>query len=270
MERAASQAGEWSQGEVYERYVGRWSRLIALQFVQWLGVPAGAAWLDVGCGTGALSQTILETCSPQQIKAIDSSAVYLAFARHRLNDARVHLETADAQDLPVKSGACGAAVSGLVLNFVPHPEKMVAEMKRTVCPGGTLALYVWDYASKMQLMRHFWNAAAALDPTARALDEGRRFPICNPDSLRALLVEAGLDGIDVLPIDIETCFRDFDEYWKPFEGAQGPASAYAMSLSAEARGRLRGRLRDALPFAVDGSIPLVARAWAIRATNPPS
>ncbi|HVO42214.1 MAG TPA: hypothetical protein VMT34_06315, partial [Aggregatilineales bacterium] len=130
--------------------------------------------------------------------------------------------------------------------------------------GGTVAVYVWDYAGKMQFMRHFWDAATALDPTAYDRDEGRRFPVCRPEPLQQLWQAAGLNDVEVRPIDISTDFRDFDDYWTPFLGGQGPAPAYAMSLSEERRAALRERIRVGLPFAVDGSIPLVARAWAVR------
>jgi hypothetical protein len=141
---------------------------------------------------------------------------------------------------------------------------MVSEMKRAVRPGGIVALYIWDYAGKMQMMRHFWNAAAALDPTAQDLDEGRRFPICNPDGLSKLFQDAGLAEVETRPIDIATDFKDFDDYWSPFLGGQAPAPKYATSLSEEQRARLRERLYNSLPFALDGSIPLVARAWAVK------
>jgi len=141
---------------------------------------------------------------------------------------------------------------------------MVAEMARAVRKNGIVALYVWDYAGKMQLMRHFWNAAAALDSAAHDLDEGRRFPICNPDSLSNLFRDAGLLQIETRPIDISTDFNDFDDYWTPILGGQGPAPGYAMSLSEERRAQLRDRIYNSLPFALDGSIPLVARAWAIK------
>ena len=131
-------------------------------------------------------------------------------------------------------------------------------------PEGIVAAYVWDYAGKMQLMRHFWNAAAALDPAAYDLDEGRRFPICHPEPLRELFQGAGLHQVEVRPIDIATDFQDFDDYWSPFLGGQGPAPGYAQSLSDERRAALRERIRAGLPFALDGSIPLVARAWAVR------
>ena len=127
-----------------------------------------------------------------------------------------------------------------------------------------VALYVWDYAGKMQFMRHFWNAAAAVDPAARELDEGRKSPICDPDALQALFQAAGLVDIETQPIDISTTFKDFDDFWSPFLGGQGPAPSYLMSLSEEKRTQLRDRIYNSLPFALDGTIPLVARVWAIK------
>lgn len=140
-------------------------------------------------------------------------------------------------------------------------------MIRAVRSGGLVAAYAWDYADKMELMRYFWDAAVALDPAASALDEGRRFRLCAPDPLRDLFVQAGLSEVQIRPIDIATRFRNFDDYWIPFLGGQGPAPAYAVSLSAEDRAVLRDRLRAALPMAADGSINLTARAWAVRGTQ---
>jgi len=181
--------------------------------------------------------------------------------------ARAMFETGDSQALPVESETYDASVSGLVLNFVPQPSQMIAEMARAVRKGGVIALYVWDYASKMQMMRHFWNAATALNPAAHDLDEGRRFPVCNPDSLTELFQNTGLSQVEVHPIDVSTDFKDFDDYWSPFLGGQGPAPGYAMSLSEERRAQLRERIYNSLPFALDGSIPLVARAWAVKGTK---
>jgi hypothetical protein len=137
-------------------------------------------------------------------------------------------------------------------------------MARAVRPEGLVAAYVWDYAGKMELMRHFWNAAVELDRAAMELDEGRRFPLCQPSPLTELFTQAGLREVQVLPIDVPTRFRDFDDYWTPFLGGQGPAPGYAMSLSEERREVLRDRIRARLPIASDGSIELIARAWAVR------
>jgi len=254
----------WAAGALYEPYVGRWSRLVAQEFLKWIAVPIRCQWLDVGCGTGALSQTILNTCDPQIVKGIDRSDGFVAYARDKVNDPRVIFEVGDAQALPVDSDVYDAAVSGLVLNFVPQPEMMISEMVRAVKELGVVAVYVWDYADKMQLMRYFWDAAIALDPAVADLDESPRFPICNPYALRELFQKAGLNQVEARAIDVDTHFKDFDDYWNPFLGGQGPAPSYAMSLSDEKRAQLRERIRASLPVASDGSIPLIARAWAVK------
>jgi SAM-dependent methyltransferase len=254
----------WASGAAYESYVGRWSQLVAREFLRWLNVPADNHWLDVGCGTGALSQSILELAAPGQVTGLDRSAEQVVFARERMSAERVQFAVGDAQSLAVETGTCQAAVSGLMLNFIPDPRRAVMEMVRVVTAGGVVAAYVWDYAGKMQLMRHFWSAAAALDPVARDLDEGRRFPLCQPEPLHDLFHSAGLSDVEVRPIDIATDFRDFDDYWQPFLGRQGPAPGYVGSLTAEQRETLREQIRAGLPFALDGSIRLVARAWAVR------
>ncbi len=244
--------------------MGRWSRLVARDFLKWLAVQPGSQWLDVGCGTGALSQTILRETASDRVKGIDRSAEYIAHAREQVQDERASFEVGDAQTLPDTVLRYDVAVSGLVLNFIPKPGTAVSEMARMVRPGGSVAAYVWDYAGKMQLMRYFWNAAAALDPDAFDLDEGRRFPLCQPTPLTELFQSAGLKHVEVCAIDIATDFRGFEDYWSPFLGGQGPAPSYAMSLSEGRRVALRERIRAGLPFALDGSIPLVARAWAVR------
>jgi ubiquinone/menaquinone biosynthesis C-methylase UbiE len=259
-----SKKDNWASGDLYEPYVGRWSRLVAQEFLKWLDRPMDGHWLDVGCGTGALSQTILNICNPQAIKGIDRSEGFVAYARSKVNDPRVTFDVGDAQSLPVDSESYDAAISGLVLNFVPEPAKMISEMSRAVKKDGRVAVYVWDYADKMQMMRHFWDAAIALDPTVADLDESPRFPICKPEALRELFQSSGLDQVETRAIDVETHFKGFDDYWNPFLGGQGPAPTYAMSLSEEKRATLRERIRAGLPFAADGSIPLIARAWAVK------
>ena len=254
----------WANGDMYERYIGRWSRLVAREFLEWLAVPAGSQWLDVGCGTGALSQTILQLAEPAQIKGIDRSEGFVNFARERVQDSRVWFEVGDAESLTDASDTFDAVVSGLVLNFIPHPERALAEITRVTRPGGVVAVYVWDYAEGMQLIRHFFDAAIALDPNAIEHDEGPRFPICRPDELRQLFDASGLQNVKVHPIEVPTVFHDFDDYWSPFLGGQGPAPSYVMSLNEEHRALLRERIRAGLPFNSDGSISLMARAWAAR------
>lgn len=254
----------WAAGDRYEPYVGRWSRKVAAGLLDWLERPPGLAWLDVGCGTGALSSQVLERSRPAAIVGVDPSAEFIAHARSRIADGRATFLVGDAQALPVPSGAFDVAAAALVLNFVPRPEVALQEMSRAVKPGGTVAAYVWDYADRMQLMRCFWDAAVALQPAARELDEARRFPMCRPDALKALFEGAGLQAVEVRAIDIATTFRDFDDFWAPFLGGQGPAPGYAMSLDETDRAALRERIRDSLPVREDETIALVARAWAAR------
>ena len=256
----------WAAGDAYEPYVGRWSRLVAREFVAWLGVAGGAAWLDVGCGPGALSQTVLETADPAAVVAVDPSLGFLANARARLGGP-VRLAAADARRLPVADARVDVAVSGLVLNFVPDPAAAVAEMARVTRPGGRVAAYVWDYAGRMELIRRFWDAAVALDPAAGELDEGRRFGLCRPEPLARLFRDAGLGAVAGRAIEVPPRFRDFDDYWTPFLGGQGPAPGYALALDEGRRAALREALRARLPVAADGSIPLVARAWAVAGTR---
>jgi len=252
----------WASGEAYERYVGRWSRLVAAEFVDWLAVEPARRWLDVGCGTGALTATILERADPAAVVAVDPSPAQLETAEQHIHDHRAHFVPGDAGRLP--AGEFDVAVSGLVLNFVPDAGAAVASMAGRVVPSGVVGAYVWDYAGRMELMRRFWDAAAALDPAAVALDEASQFPICHPEALAARWRDAGLAGVETRAIDAPTVFADFEDFWAPFEGGQGPAPRYAMSLDEGRRAALRERLRATLPTAGDGSISLIARAWAVR------
>ena len=267
-DRTGGVDSSWDSGGAYELYVGRWSRLVAREFMGWLAVPPGRRWLDVGCGTGALAHTILEHAAPSEVVGIDPSAAYVASAGALMDDdPRARFEIGDAQALRAPAATFDVVVSGLVLNFVPQAERAVAKMARSTRPGGTVGAYVWDYAQGMGLIRHFWDAADALDPKAKELDEGRRFWLCKPEPLRRLFLSAGLEDVEVNAIEVATRFRDFDDYWSPFLGGQGPAPSYAMSLSQERRGELRERIRRSLPSDPEGGIPLTARAWAIRSVR---
>jgi SAM-dependent methyltransferase len=258
----------WASGDAYEPFVGRWSRLVARQFVKWLDVPPGGSWLDVGCGTGALTETILAAAGPASVEGIDPSEGFVAHAAAHVRDPRASFRVGDARELPFGEASFDAVASALVLNFVPEPERAVTEQVRVVRGGGTVAAYVWDYAVGMELLRHYWDAVVSLDHAAAALDEGIRFPVARPDLLRDLFVGAGLESVEVRPIDIPTRFVDFDDYWRPFLGGQGPAPSYAISLSEERRDALRDRIRSGLPVAPDGSIALRARAWAVKGRHP--
>lgn len=241
------QAESWASGVAYEPYIGRWSRLIAREFLGWLPVQGGERWLEVGCGTGALTNTVAEMAAPAMVFATDRSTAYVDHARARARAGPVRFLVADAMQLPVRPGVTDAVVSGLLLNFLPAPAAGVVEMMRLARVGGMVAAYVWDYAGRMELLRVFWDTAVELDPAAARLDEGRRFPVCEPRELERLWREAGLVDVQITGIEVGTTFQDFEDYWHPFLGAQGPAPAYVASLDAQRQATLRERLRARLP-----------------------
>jgi SAM-dependent methyltransferase len=248
--------------DAYDAYVGRWSRQVSVAFLRWLDLPPGLRWLDVGCGTGALTAAIVANGQPESVVGVDPSAAFLAQARTTLPGVTFH--EGDARELPLFDDDVDVVVSGLALNFVPQPSQAVAEFTRVAKPGATVAAYVWDYADGMAMIRYLFDAATTLDTGAAELDEGRRFPLCRAEALEQLWNDHGLAAVAVEPIEVPTTFRDFDDYWSPFLGGQGPAPGYVMSLTDDRRAELRELLRDRLPTREDGSIPLTARAWAVR------
>jgi SAM-dependent methyltransferase len=260
-------AEAWASDQAYEPYVGRWSRLVAPRFLQWLPAAPPSAWCDVGCGTGALAHAVLATENPTRVLGVDPSEGYLAAARRAAAELPFDAAVGSATAIPAPDGQFGRVVSALALNFVPRPDEALAEMRRVTRPGGLIGAYVWDYAEGMQLIRMFWDAAIALDPAAAELDEGSRFPLCRPEPLRTLFAAAGLVEVDVAPIEVPTVFADLDDLWRPFLGGQGPAPGYCASLPVDRRDALRDRLRETLPRQADGAIPLRARAWAVRGSK---
>ena len=252
----------WDDGAKYEPFVGRWSRGIARQFLAWLALPAEGAWLDLGCGTGALSASILANAAPRLVIGCDRSAGYVQYAGEHIRDPRGRFVVAELAGLPRIPEGFDAVVAGLVLNFLPDALDALGLMSARAKKGGTVAVYVWDYAGQMQMLRRFWDAAVALNPAARDLDEGKRFPICESDALRDLFTKAGLDRVTVQAIETPTVFESFEHYWQPFLGGQGPAPGYARGLAPADLSVLRETLRALLPTTASGEIRLIARAWA--------
>jgi len=255
----------WDSASAYERFMGRWSRELARAFVLWLGIPRGRHWLEVGCGTGALTSRILQLGRPASVVATDASQQFVTHARVALPDDRVQFLTASATTLPNKAAGYDVVASSLVLNFLPDPTAALREMRSVAAKGGIVAACVWDYAGEMQFLRRFWDAAVELDPAARRCDEGERFPICSPSALETAFREAGFSRVTVDALEVATRFQDFDDYWTPFVGGPGPAPGYLSSLAAQKQEDLARRLATTLPRDEDGSIALTARAWAARA-----
>lgn len=257
----------WSAGDAYDQFMGRWSRRIAPLFLDWLAAPKQAHWLEVGCGTGALSAAILQKCDPRSVQGVDPSEGFIARARANVRDPRASFSVGDAQALDAADASADVTVSALMLNFVPDKVKALKEFARVTRAGGIVGFYVWDYpGGGMEILRCFWNAVVALDPAAHDLTEATRFPFCTQQGLRDLAEQGGLKVAASAPIETAAIFRDFDDYWRPFTLGAGPAPGYCAALASDARERLRQRLLDTLPRQSDGSIALKLRAWAVRAT----
>ena len=258
----------WASAVNYEGYVGRWSRRIAPRFLDWLATPAGLRWLDVGSGTGVLSEAILGAREPASIVGVDPSAPFVEHARTTVIDPRVTFRVGSAAETGLEDGAVDAAVAGLVLNFVPDLPAALAELRRVVAPGGWMGGFVWDYGARMEFMRRFWDAAAVIDPRGGSVDESTRFPIAAPGPLGNAVRDAGFEEVETGEIVIPTVFRDFDDLWSPFLAGTGPAPAYLKSVDEPTRLAIREQLRSSVTPASDGSIHLVARAWSVKSRRP--
>jgi SAM-dependent methyltransferase len=256
---------KWDSAALYESYVGRWSRLVAPEFIRWIDRGNNLRWLDVGCGTGALSDTIIKLKEPQKIIGIDPSKSHIQFAKeYFIMSNRVSFLVSDAANLPLSDNSIDIIISGLVLNFITDIKKAFAEFRRVTCKNGMICAYVWDYSGKMEMIRYFWDAAISLSEEAHEKDEGVRFPVCNKNMLEQLFQSEGLINVESAVIDIPTCFKDFGDFWKPFLSGQAPAPGYCMSLSEEAREKLKAKILKALHIEEDGSIHLIARAIAVK------
>jgi ubiquinone/menaquinone biosynthesis C-methylase UbiE len=249
--------------------MGRWSRRVAREFVEWLEAEPRAHWLDVGCGTGALTAAICEWKKPASVIGCDPSGPLVEMASATLPDKRVSFEIAQAEHLPEREGGFDVVVSGLVLNFIPNARRGLAAMRARLAARGCVAAYVWDYAQGMQFLQHFWREAVALDPSAAKLAEELRFADWNETTLAALFREAGLARVQTRAIAVETSFASFEDFWQPFLGRTGPAPSYVAALAPERREALQERLRQHLPTQSDGRICLSARAWAARGFRDP-
>jgi len=254
----------WENGIAYEQFMGRWSKLVSEAFITWLEAPTGLRWADVGCGTGNLTKSVLQSCQPEKILSLDSSPAFIAYAKKSLVDLKVDYSVCYAQALGLKTKSIDALVSGLMINFIPEPLMAINEMIRVTKRGGIIGGFVWDYADGMQFLRYFWDAASVVASNAVDYDEGSRFPICKKGQLEKMFRLAGMKQIEGTAIEIKTEFKDFNDYWQPFLGHVGAAPVYLNRLSEIDRHKLRDVLQNSLPINQNGSISLSARAWAVK------
>jgi SAM-dependent methyltransferase len=264
----AESSNVFADAKAYERFMGRWSRLVAPRFLSFAGIGEATSVLDVGCGTGALALEIAARNRKALVMGMDLSKEYIAYDNQQNHDERVRFEAGDAQHMLFPDGSFDAVVSLLALNFIPQPQQVLAEMRRVTRPKGRIAAAVWDYGDGMQMLRAFWDAAIASDPAAEGTDE-KHMPLCREGELRNLWTRAGLEHVNEKPIEVEMRFQSFDDYWDPFLLGQGPAGAYVKRLSAEKVGALRDQVRRRLAIESSGSsFRLTARVWAVRGDRP--
>jgi SAM-dependent methyltransferase len=255
---------KWTSGAHYDQWMRRWSRLLAQEFLKWLDIPARMKWIDVCCGSGMVTEAIVERSAPASVVGVDASAEQIRFARERRAHSNVTFKIGDATRLLFPDSSFDVAVCGLGLNYIPNPALALQEFRRVTRPDGTVAVYVWDYAQGARFLREFWDAAIGVDSEAASFDQAQRFPMCTQEGLRSLFEQAKLEDADVHGLDILTRFTDFDDYWEPLLTGQGSAPNYLATRGEQIRTAIRERLRVTLPTSAEGAIELPARAWAIR------
>jgi SAM-dependent methyltransferase len=263
-----AEAKMFSASAGYERFMGRWSRLLAPAYVAFVGVKNGDRVLDVGTGTGALAPA-LEAATPSgEVVGVDPSEGFISYARKNAKSARVRFEVGDAQALQFKDASFDQTMALLVMNFVPDHTKAVGEMRRVTRPQGVVSACVWDYNAGMEMLRFFWGEVVALDPGMAPKDE-RNMKLSREGQLGELWKKAGLVNVQEKPVVIEQAFASFDDYWGPFLKGAGPGGAYVVSLTDERRRQLEARMRKRLlGDRQDGAFALKARAWCVRGEVP--
>lgn len=252
----------------YERFMGRWSRLLAPHFIAFAGVKNGDRVLDVGTGTGSLAAAVEASMPKSEIVGIDPSAGFIAYAQKNAKSSRARFEVGDAQALKLKDASFDQTLSLLVMNFIPDHNKAIAEMRRVTRPQGTVSACVWDYDAGMQMLRFFWDEAIALDPAIEPRDE-RHMKLSRQGQLGELWRKAGLINVKEAPLVIDQAYASFNDYWGSFTQGAGPGGAYVVSLSEDRRQQLETRMRKRLlGDRTDGPFKLSARAWCVRGDVP--
>lgn len=259
----------FANAEAYERFMGRWSRLLAAPLIEFAQPPARGHVLDVGSGTGALAFVLAANSRERRVTGIDPSTEYVRYAQSR-NPApdRLVFATGDAQNLSsFPAAGFDAALSLLVFNFIPDPRRALAELRRVTKPGARISAAVWDYGDGMRMLRLFWDAAVAVAPAVAEKMDERHMPLCRRGELASLWRSAGLTAVEERPLTITTQFASFADYWDPFLLGQGPAGAFVAKLGADQQRALRVELERRISVAAPG-LALSARAWAVRGTVP--
>ncbi len=259
-----------ADGDGYELIMGRWSRRLAIPFLAFAGTVEHEHILDVGCGTGALADALMKQSNPAEVRAVDIAEVYVAYAQKRHAHPGLVFAVCDACALDFPENHFDRVLSLLVLHFVPRPADAIAEMRRVAKPGAVVAAAVWDVRGGFVANRLFFDTAAALDPRAgqrRAKNYTR--PLTKPGELVAAWRSAGLLDVVETQLTIRMEFENFQDYWRPYLGKDGPGAEYVGSLNSDERALLEAAVRNAyLDGEPDGPRSYAALAWAVKGTAP--
>jgi len=259
----------FEDAQAYERFMGRWSSILAPLLVEFAGLPDKGRVLDVGSGIGALTFSIARLRAHCQVVGLDPSKQYVGYASSKSpSPDRVRFRVGDAQKLSFPDATFENSLSLLVFNFIPDSKKALREVTRVTKPGGCVSAAVWDYGEGMRMLRVFWDAARTVDPAAQKFDESH-MPLCRAGELGEFWKQGGLERVEERPLDIAMQFESFAEYWDPFLLGQGPAGTYLRNVRGDRRQALRGEVKRQLNLrAEDLPFSIPARAWAVRGTVP--
>lgn len=246
-------------GDSYDRFMGRYSPLLAEPFARWAGATPGTSALDAGCGTGALTAFLFDILGYGKVDAFDPSEAFVDACRKLLPG--VDIRVGSLENVPF-SGPYDLALAQLVLGLVNDPLPGVWAMQRVVRTGGRVAVNVWD-SEGMSLLRHFADSCAAVapgvPPTVKTL------PLGQAGELLALFTEAGLAEPREIVLSVSSRYGGFDELWAGFGSGMGPASTYLATLDAAAHAAVRHELFGRLG-SPEGNITLDAAARCCRGT----
>lgn len=263
------QKAMFGNAEAYNRFMGRWSQLVAPLLADFAGAPDAGQVLDVGSGTGMLALEIAKRKPAIRVTGIDPSKEYVDYATSRNpSPDRIHFEVGDAQDLHFGDKTFVACLSLLVFNFIPDPAKALRELRRVSRPEGRISAAVWDYGERMGMLRAFWDTAVSIDTNAEERDE-KHMPLCRAGELSKLWKQHGFENVEEKPLEITMKFASFADYWDPFLLGQGPAGAYVRSVAPGRLQALRSALKQRLsPSSESQPFSLPARVWAVRGSIP--
>lgn len=261
----AEPAQRFDDGAAYERFMGRWSRAVGIDFLDWVGAPAQADWLDVGCGTGIFSQLILDSCSPRTVVAVDPEAAQIDHARLQSFAHRADFRIGDAQSLPFPDAAFDIVASALVINFIPDRNKALAQMRRVGRLGSTVTGYVWDFAAEASPS---WPMRVGMRKIGVEIANLPGTDASTIDALHTLFEKTGLIDIATTTFEVTAPFPDFADFWQAQTPSFSPITKIIAAMTDAERQRAMESVRSVLPVSPDDQVVYYARANAVKARIP--